>query len=112
MVKMIFLGAPGVGKGTHSGMVAQKHAILKISTGDLLRENVKDGTPLGLKAKAYMDAGGLVPDELVIELLKERIGREDCGNGFILDGFPRTIGQAEALSKITDIDLVNVFSID
>ena len=106
MVKMIFLGAPGVGKGTHSGLVAEKHGILKISTGDLLRENVKNGTELGLKAKAYMDAGGLVPDELVIELLKERIGRQDCSRGFILDGFPRTIGQAEALSRITDIDLV------
>ncbi len=106
MVKMIFLGAPGVGKGTHSGLVAKEHGIVKISTGDLLRENVKNGTELGLKAKEYMDAGGLVPDGLVIQLLKERIGQDDCRNGFILDGFPRTIAQAEALSGITDIDLV------
>ncbi len=106
MVKMIFLGAPGVGKGTHSNLVAEAHGIVKISTGDLLRENVKAGTELGLKAKEYMDAGGLVPDDLVIALLKDRISKDDCGKGFILDGFPRTIPQAEALSGITEIDLV------
>ncbi|MFH0956325.1 MAG: adenylate kinase [Candidatus Aenigmatarchaeota archaeon] len=106
MVKIIFLGAPGVGKGTHSNLVAKHYGIVKISTGDILRENVKQGTKLGLEAKKYMDAGGLVPDALVIKLLKDRITRADCKKGFILDGFPRTIPQAQALDKVAKMDLV------
>jgi adenylate kinase len=106
MVKMVFLGAPGVGKGTHSNLIAKHYGIQKISTGDILRENVKQGTKLGLEAKKYMDAGGLVPDALVIKLLKERISHADCKDGFILDGFPRTIPQAEALAKVAKMDLV------
>jgi adenylate kinase len=106
MVKIIFLGAPGVGKGTHSNLVAKHYGIVKISTGDILRENVKQGTKLGLQAKKHMDAGGLVPDELVIKLLKDRITRADCKKGFILDGFPRTIPQAQALDKVAKMDLV------
>lgn len=106
MVKMIFLGAPGVGKGTHSNLIAKHYGIQKISTGDILRENVKQGTELGLEARKYMDAGGLVPDALVINLLKDRISRPDCRDGFILDGFPRTIPQAQALEKVAEMDLV------
>jgi adenylate kinase len=106
MVKMVFLGAPGVGKGTHSNLIASYYGIQKISTGDILRENVKQGTKLGMQAKKYMDAGGLVPDALVIKLLKDRISRADCKDGFILDGFPRTIPQAEALEKVAKMDLV------
>jgi adenylate kinase len=98
-MRLIFLGPPGVGKGTIAKMLVDKHNIIQISTGDLLRAAVKEGTELGKKAKSYMDSGALVPDELVINLLKERIAKPDCKNGFILDGFPRTIPQAEALTK-------------
>ena len=98
-MKLIFLGPPGVGKGTIAKMMAEKFGIIQISTGDLLRAAVKEGTELGLKAKEYMDSGALVPDELVIDLLKERITKPDCEKGFILDGFPRTIPQAEALDE-------------
>jgi adenylate kinase len=98
-LKLIFLGPPGVGKGTIAKMLVDKYQIIQISTGDLLRAAVKEGTELGKKAKSYMDSGGLVPDELVINLLKERIAKPDCKKGFILDGFPRTIPQAEALDK-------------
>jgi adenylate kinase len=97
-MRLIFLGPPGVGKGTIAKMLVDKYGIIQISTGDLLREAVKNGTDLGKKAKEYMDSGKLVPDDLVINLLKERIARPDCKNGFILDGFPRTIPQAEALT--------------
>ena len=97
-MKLIFLGPPGAGKGTVAQKLVDDLKIIQISTGDLLREAVKKGTELGKKAKAYMDAGELVPDDLVIGLLKERIARPDCQNGFILDGFPRTIPQADALA--------------
>jgi len=105
-MKMIFLGAPGVGKGTHAGLIAKLYSIPKISTGDLFREEVKKGTELGKRIEGILNAGELVPDEIVIEVLKKRISQEDCKNGYILDGFPRTIPQAEALDKITKIDLV------
>lgn len=96
-MKLIFLGPPGAGKGTVAQKLVDDLKVVQISTGDLLREAVKKGTELGKKAKAYMDAGELVPDDLVIGLLKERIARPDCAKGFILDGFPRTIPQADAL---------------
>lgn len=97
-MKIIMLGAPGAGKGTQAKQIADKYGIPHISTGDIFRANIKEGTELGKKAKSYMDAGGLVPDELVVDLVVDRIGKEDCTNGFVLDGFPRTIPQAEALS--------------
>ncbi len=98
-MNLIFLGPPGAGKGTVSQRFIEEVNIPQISTGDLLRNAVKDGSELGIKAKGYMDAGELVPDDLVIGLLQERIAQDDCQNGFILDGFPRTIPQAEALEK-------------
>ncbi len=106
-MKIVFLGAPGVGKGTHAGMIAERaFHIPKISTGDLFREEAKKGTELGKKLQKIMESGELVPDEMVIEILRQRISQPDCGKGYILDGFPRTIPQAEALDRITDIDLV------
>lgn len=97
-MKIIMLGAPGAGKGTQAKQIADKFGIPHISTGDIFRANIKEGTELGRKAKGYMDAGELVPDELVCDLVVDRIQKEDCANGFILDGFPRTIPQAEALT--------------
>ncbi len=105
-MKLIFLGAPGAGKGTHATKVKADYALPHISTGDIFRANLKEGTPLGLKAKGYMDKGELVPDELVIDLVKDRLTWPDCQNGYILDGFPRTIKQAEALDSFQDIDAV------
>jgi adenylate kinase len=99
-MKLIMLGAPGAGKGTISEMVQKKYAIPQISTGDLLREAVKNKTDLGLSAKQFMDRGELVPDHLVLSLLQQRIAKADCSNGFILDGFPRNIAQAEELEKL------------
>ena len=103
-MKIIMLGAPGAGKGTQAKQIAAKYQIPHISTGDIFRANIKNGTELGKKAKEYMDQGLLVPDELTCDLVMDRIGQEDCANGFVLDGFPRTIPQAEsldaALSKI------------
>lgn len=96
---LIFLGPPGTGKGTIAQMLNKKYGIPQISTGDLFRENLKNNTPLGKKVKTYMESGKLVPDELTFEMLKERIGQKDCKNGFILDGFPRTLAQAELLEK-------------
>lgn len=96
-MKLIMLGAPGAGKGTQAKMIAEKYNIPHISTGDIFRANIKEGTELGKKAKSYMDAGGLVPDELVVDLVVDRVGQEDCKNGYVLDGFPRTIPQAESL---------------
>ena len=98
-MKIIMLGAPGAGKGTQAKLIAEKYQIPHISTGDIFRANIKEGTELGRKAKTYMDEGLLVPDELVVELVADRIVKEDCKNGFVLDGFPRTIPQAEALDR-------------
>lgn len=104
---MIFLGAPGAGKGTQAEVVCKELNIPAISTGNMLREAVKNSTEAGLKAKSYMDAGELVPDEVVIGILKDRIAQPDAQNGFILDGFPRTVEQAEALEKMgVEIDKV------
>ena len=103
-MKIIMLGAPGAGKGTQAKMIADKYGIPHISTGDIFRANIKNGTELGKKAKTYMDQGLLVPDELVVDLVADRIVKEDCVNGFVLDGFPRTIPQAEAL----DVALTNL----
>ena len=98
-MKIIMLGAPGAGKGTQAKMLADKYSIPHISTGDIFRANIKNGTELGKKAKEYMDKGLLVPDELVVDLVIDRFKEDDCKNGYILDGFPRTIPQAEALDK-------------
>ena len=99
-MKLILLGAPGAGKGTQAEILCDKLNIPTISTGNILRAAVKDGTPTGLEAKSYMDAGKLVPDEVIIGIVKERLAQPDCANGFILDGMPRTIAQAEALEKM------------
>lgn len=111
-MKIIFLGAPGAGKGTQAEIIAAKLNIPTVSTGNIIREALKNGTEMGLKAKAYTEAGKLVPDDVVIGIIKERLANEDCAGGFILDGFPRTIPQAEALDtmgisidKVVDIDV-------
>lgn len=98
-MKIIMLGAPGAGKGTQAKMIAAKYGIPHISTGDIFRANIKNGTELGAKAKEYMDKGLLVPDELVVDLVMDRFKEPDCEKGYVLDGFPRTIPQAEALDK-------------
>ena len=103
-MKLILLGAPGAGKGTLAAYLIDKMGTPSVSTGNILREAIKNQTALGLSAKQYMDAGQLVPDEVVIGMLRERIAQDDCKGGFILDGFPRTIPQAEALDTIADID--------
>ena len=101
-MKVIMLGAPGAGKGTQAKRLAAEYSIPHISTGDIFRANIKEGTELGKKAKAYMDAGQLVPDELVCDLVVDRIQQDDCKNGYLLDGFPRTIPQAEALDAAVE----------
>ena len=98
-MKIIMLGAPGAGKGTQAMKIAEKYQIPHISTGDIFRANIKEGTELGKKAKSYMDQGQLVPDELTLELIMDRFQNPDCANGYVLDGFPRTIPQAEALTE-------------
>ena len=99
-MKLILLGAPGAGKGTQAEVVSEKYNIPTISTGNIIRAALKNGTKMGLKAKAYIDSGRLVPDDVVIGIIEERLSQEDCQNGFILDGFPRTIPQAEALDAM------------
>ena len=99
-MKLILLGAPGAGKGTQADILKKKLNVPTISTGNILRAAVKNGTPTGLRAKEYMDAGRLVPDEVIIGILKERLAQDDCANGFILDGVPRTIAQAEAIETM------------
>ena len=101
-MKLIMLGAPGAGKGTQAKKIAEKYQIPHISTGDIFRANIKNGTELGNKAKSYMDQGHLVPDELTCDLVVDRINQADCKNGYVLDGFPRTIPQAEALKAALD----------
>lgn len=105
-MKIILLGAPGAGKGSQATKIAAKYGIAHISTGDALRANIKNGTELGKFAKSYIDKGLLVPDEVVIGIVADRIKADDCKNGFLLDGFPRTTHQAEELAKLTDIDYV------
>jgi adenylate kinase len=106
-VKMILLGAPGVGKGTQAKYIVEKYGIPQISTGDMLREAIRDGTALGKKVKMVMDSGALVTDEIILDLVKERIAKDDCANGFLFDGFPRTIPQANSLvSQNIEIDYV------
>lgn len=112
-MRIILLGGPGAGKGTQSGFITKKYNIPQISTGDMLRAAVKEGTPLGLEAKKIMDAGGLVSDDIIIGLVKERIAKPDCENGFLFDGFPRTIAQADALKHANvNIDAVVEIAVD
>ncbi len=105
-MKIILLGAPGAGKGSQATKIAANYGIPHISTGDVLRANIKNQTELGIYAKEFIDKGELVPDEVVVGIVAKRIEQEDCKKGFLLDGFPRTIKQAEELDKITDIDIV------
>ncbi|WP_305906654.1 adenylate kinase [Methylomarinum sp. Ch1-1] len=112
-MRIILLGSPGSGKGTQAQFITEKYGIPQISTGDMLRAAVREGTPLGLEAKKVMDAGGLVSDDIILGLIKERIAQDDCANGFLLDGFPRTIAQAEGLQKMgVDIDHVIEIAVD
>ena len=110
-MRLILLGAPGAGKGTQATFICQKYSIPQISTGDMLRAAVKAGTPLGIEAKKVMDAGGLVSDNLIINLVKERIAQPDCAKGFLFDGFPRTIPQADAM-KAAGVKIDYVLEID
>jgi len=105
MKNVILLGAPGAGKGTQAALICEEFKVPHISTGDILRRNIKEGTPLGVKAKEFIDKGALVPDEVVIGLVESRLKEDDCKNGYVLDGFPRTIPQAEALDKVAHIDM-------
>ncbi|AER66402.1 Adenylate kinase [Thermovirga lienii DSM 17291] len=101
-MKLIFLGPPGAGKGTQAAVISKKYGIAHISTGDILRDNVARETELGLKAKKYMESGQLVPDDVIVDMVERRLKEEDCRAGFILDGFPRTVVQAEALDKLLE----------
>ena len=112
-MKIVMLGAPGAGKGTQAKMISSKYAIPHISTGDIFRANIKNGTELGMEAKKYMDLGKLVPDELTVKILLDRVAQEDCAKGYVLDGFPRTIPQAEVLDKaLTELGEAIDFAID
>ncbi len=105
-MRIILLGSPGAGKGTLAEEIVKKHPVAHISTGDILRENVRKDTPLGVRARTYMESGGLVPDEIVLAMMENRLLESDCADGFILDGFPRTIPQAEALDvKLSELGL-------
>ncbi len=105
-MKVILLGAPGAGKGTQAVRLAKRYNIPHISTGDIFRSNIKERTPIGIIAKSYIDKGQLVPDEVTIQIVKERLEKDDCKNGYLLDGFPRTVSQAEALDGFSEIDSV------
>ena len=105
-MNVIFLGPPGAGKGTQAVRVCEQLGIPQISTGDILRRAIKEQTPTGLAAKAYIDAGALVPDSVVIDIVRERLAQADCRKGYVLDGFPRTVPQAQALAGFADIDAV------
>lgn len=112
-MKIIMLGAPGAGKGTQAQMIADKYNIPHVSTGDIFRANIKNGTELGMEAKKYMDQGLLVPDELTVKILLDRVAEEDCKDGYLLDGFPRTIPQAEVLDKaLTELGDAIDYAID
>ena len=108
MLNIVLLGPPGAGKGTQAELIVKKYGIPQISTGDIFRANIKNGTELGKKAKEYMDKGELVPDELVVDLVKDRLEQDDCKNGFMLDGFPRTVFQAEELTKIMEAKSLSI----
>ena len=115
MLNIVLLGPPGAGKGTQAELIVKKYGIPQISTGDIFRANIKNGTELGKEAKEYMDKGELVPDELTVDLVKDRLNQDDCKNGFMLDGFPRTVFQAEELDKIMEakgLSISNVLNID
>ena len=111
-MNIILLGAPGAGKGTQASKISDGYNLPHISTGDIFRENIKNQTPIGLLAKTYIDKGQLVPDEETCKIVEERISREDCKNGYMLDGFPRTIAQAKVLDKIAKIDIVINLDVD
>lgn len=114
-MRLILLGPPGAGKGTQASAIVEKYSIPHISTGDIFRYNIKEGTELGKKAKSYMDKGLLVPDEVVVEIVEDRLKKDDCKDGFLLDGFPRTVVQAEALDEVLknmDISLDKVINIE
>ncbi len=111
-MKLILLGAPGAGKGSQATKIANDYGVAHISTGDALRANIKEGTELGKFAKSFIDKGQLVPDEVVVGIVADRIKKDDCKNGFLLDGFPRTVAQAEALEKLTEIDVVINIDVD
>jgi adenylate kinase len=106
MLKLIIFGPPSAGKGTQAQRLSKEYGLPQVSTGDLLREAVARQTPLGAKIKSYLDSGRLGPDDLIVQLIKERVSKPDCAKGYLLDGFPRTMGQATELDKMTDIDLV------
>ena len=111
IIKRILLGAPGAGKGTQAEIISEKYAIPAISTGAIIREAIQNGTEMGLSAKSYIESGALVPDEVVIGIIKDRLAQDDCANGFILDGFPRTVPQADALDKM-GVEITDVISIE
>jgi adenylate kinase len=111
-MKLVFLGPPGAGKGTLATLAKESFGVVHISTGDIFRANIKNGTPLGLKVKAILDSGGLVPDETTIEIVKDRLAQADCKAGYLLDGFPRTVVQAEALAQFETLDAVVNFVLD
>jgi len=111
-MKLIIFGPPSAGKGTQAQKLSKQYGIPQVATGDLLRKAVADKTPLGLKIKSYLDQGKLGPDEVIVQLIKERVAKPDCKNGFLLDGFPRTMGQAKELERMTDIDLVLSIVVD
>jgi len=111
VIKLILLGAPGAGKGTQADIISQRYGIPTISTGAIIRQAIADGTELGLSAKSYTEKGNLVPDTVVIDIIKERLAKPDCQNGFILDGFPRTVPQAEALDEL-GVEITDVISIE
>jgi adenylate kinase len=113
-LRLVIMGPPGAGKGTQAAMIANRFSIPHVSTGDIFRKNLKEGTPLGLKAKEYMDKGLLVPDETVVAIVKDRLSEEDCQKGFLLDGFPRTVAQAGTLDEVLeemDMEIDSVINI-
>ncbi|MCX6657614.1 MAG: adenylate kinase [Euryarchaeota archaeon] len=111
-MKLVIFGPPSAGKGTQAQKLSKQYGIPQVATGDLLRKAVADKTPLGLRIKSYLDQGKLGPDEVIVQLIKERVAKPDCKNGFLLDGFPRTMGQAKELERMTDIDLVLSIVVD